>query len=169
MDEGIFTMKNTSTARHLHDLLVNSGPSFKAGFTSSMLKAEAIKAGIEGVTDGAVSGFIHKLVLKDRGIKSGKMRDPGTNRIVNVYAFTDHEPWAFKQKSIGSLAGRTVVQSPRPVPQQSLFDMLDAPAKEKSLFQRFCSMSNEILELETKSLSDVSTKALMDELTKRLK
>lgn len=170
-------MGNTSTAQQLHDMLCKQDIGFK--FTMYTLKGMAEDEGIEDVTDGAISGFIHKLVKKNRAKYDGKVNEGGNNRLLYQYELLNKEPWPFKGKSKGSPAGRQINRTPNAQLEVQVEELLqeqhklvlsnEEPVQVQSLFMRLLDLAAEVEALEKKSLKDYSSDELIAELKTRVK
>lgn len=165
-------MGNISTASQLHALVTEQGIGFK--FTMHTLKNMAEAKGIVDVTDGAISGFIHKLVKKERASYAGKIQKGDGNRLVFQYELLDLEPWAFKAKSKGSPAGRQINRTPNAqieelLQEHKLVLQDETPVNVQSLFMRLFDLAAEVEALEKKSLKDYSSDDLINELKRRMK
>lgn len=166
-------MGNKSASELLHDLLMKEeGVGFK--FTMQTLKDMAAEAGVV-VTQGAITGFIHRAVRFGHVQLVGKVKG-NEGRMLHQYEILNREPWGFKPKTHGSYKGRTIKNRQyNPVPDLTELHSDPEPLKSTNyqvqslLSDRLFSMAVEVYGLEKKSLKDYSTDELIAELKTRVK
>ena len=137
-------------------------------FTMQTLKDMAAQAGM-GVTQGAITGFIHRASRFGHVQIVGKVMG-NEGRMLHQYEIVDREPWEFKPPSKGSPKGRTMGE--RHYQEMLVFsDDIndDTPAPVESLYMRLFDLAAEVEALEKKSLKDYSTDELIAELKTRVK
>lgn len=161
-----------SASEQLHGLLMQEDVGYK--FTLESLKTKVSDAGLDKISEGAITGFIHRAVRLGRVQIAGKAA--GNNgRMLHQYEIVDREPWLFKPKSRGSTKGRTIGERHyQEVPDQGLHADPE-PLKSTNypiqslLSDRLFMLAVEAAELEKKSLKDYSTDELIEELKTRVK
>lgn len=155
-------MGETSASEQLHVLLMQEDVGYK--FTKDSLKAKVSDAGLEGISEGAITGFIHRAVRFGHVQFAGKVAGEH-GRMLHQYEIVDREPWDFKPKSHGSHKGRKIGERHyQEVPV--LKD--ETPAPIESLYMRLFDLAAEVEALEKKSLKDYSTDELIAELKRRI-
>ena len=155
-------MGETSATEQLHGLLMKEEVGYK--FTVDDLKIKVSDAGLEGISEGAITGFIHRAVRFGRVQFVGKVVGE-YNRMLYKYEIVDREPWNFKPKSHGSHKGRKIGERHyQEVPVISG----DTPAPVESLHMRLFDIAAEVEALEKKSIKDYSTDDLIAELKTRI-
>ena len=168
-------MGKTSSSEQLHSLLMQEDVGYK--FTKDSLKTKASDAGLDGISEGAITGFIHRAVRFGHVQFAGKIAGEH-GRMLHQYEIIDRESWAFKPPSKGSPKGRTIGERHyQEMPEnknqvgEQLKPMLtdDTPAPVESLYMRLFDLAAEVEALEKKSLKDYSTDELIAELKTRVK
>lgn len=166
-------MGKTSASEQLHGLLMQEDVGYK--FTMQTLKDMAAEAGVD-VTEGAITGFIHRAVRLGRVQVAGKT-EGNKGRMLHQYEILDREPWSFKAKSRGSDKGRTIsgrhynpvpAGAPEPEEKKETVKVSNYPV-QSLLSDRLFMLAVEATELEKKSLKDYSTDELIAELKTRVK
>ena len=158
-------MGKTSASEQLHGLLMQEGVGYK--FTKDSLKNKASDAGLDEISEGAITGFIHRAVRFGHVQFAGKVAGEH-GRILYQYKVVDREPWAFKPSSKGSPKGRTIGERH----YQEVPENLNQGEEEQSsisLSDRLFMLAVEVAELEKKSIKDYSTDELIAELKTRVK
>ena len=167
-------MGNKSASELLHGLLMKEQVGFK--FTMQTLKDMAAEAEM-GVTQGAITGFIHRVVRFGHVQMVGKVKG-NEGRMLHQYEILDREPWDFKPKSLGSPKGRTIRNRQyNPVPDLTgLHSDPEPEAKtgtnypvQTLLSDQLFFLAVDVAALEKKSLKDYSTDELIEELKTRVK
>lgn len=168
-------MGKLSASEMLHSLLMKEDVGHK--FTKDSLKNKAFDAGLDEISEGAITGFIHRAVRFGHVQFAGKVAGE-QGRMLHQYEIMDHEPWAFKPPSKGSPKGRTMGErhyQEVPEIQNQAGEQLklvltdDTPAPVESLYMRLFDLAAEVEALEKKSIKDYSTDELIAELRKRIK
>ena len=160
-------MRETSASEQLHGLLMQEDVGYK--FTKDSLKTKVSDAGLDEISEGAITGFIHRAVRFGHVQFAGKVAGEH-GRMLYQYEIMDHEPWGFKPPSKGSRKGRTIGErhyQEMPVLSDDTND--DTPAPVESLYMRLFDLAAEVEALEKKSLKDYSTDELIAELKTRVK
>ena len=160
-------MGEVSASEQLHSLLMKEDVGYK--FTKDSLKTKVSDAGLEGISEGAITGFIHRAVRFGHVQFTGKVAGE-QGRMLHQYEIVDRKPWGFKPPSKGSRKGRTIGErhyQEMPVLSDDTND--DTPAPVESLYMRLFDLVAEVEVLEKKSLKDYSTDKLIEELKTRVK
>ena len=160
-------MGNKSASELLHDLLMKEEVGFK--FTMQTLKDMAAEAEVD-VTEGAITGFIHRAVRLGRVQVAGKTEGNG-GRMLHQYEILNRDPWGFKPKSHGSNKGRKIKNrqyNPVPDAEPEAKTGTNYPVQTLMSDQLFL-LAVEVAALEKKSLKDYSTDELIAELKTRVK
>ena len=152
----------------LHSLLMKEDVGHK--FTKDSLKNKAFDAGLDEISEGAITGFIHRAVRFGHVQFAGKVaREHG--RMLYQYEIVNREPWGFKPPSKGSPKGRTMGErhyQEVPEPKKETVKVSNYPL-QSLLSDRLFMLVVEAAELEKKSLKDYSTDELIAELRARVK
>ncbi len=160
-------MGETSASEQLHGLLMKEDVGYK--FTKDSLKTKVSDAGLDGISEGAITGFIHRAVRFGHVQFAGKVAGEH-GRMLHQYKIVDRESWAFKPPSKGSPKGRTMRERHyQEMPVLSDDTNGDTPAPVESLYMRLFDLVAEVEALEKKSLKDYSTDKLIEELKTRVK
>ena len=150
----------------------------EVGFTFTMQSLRDMVAQAEmDMTQGAITGFIHRAVRLGRVQIVGKVKG-NQGRMLYQYVIVDREPWGFKDKTHGSNKGRTIKNRQyNPVPD--LTELHSDPEPEAKtgtnypvqslLSDQLFILAVEVAALEKKSLKDYSTDELIAELKTRVK
>ena len=160
-------MGNKSATELLHDLLMKEEVGFK--FTMQTLKDMAAQAGVD-VTQGAITGFIHRAVRFGHAQLVGKVKG-NEGRMLHQYEILNRDPWGFKPKSHGSNKGRKIKNrqyNPVPDAEPEAKTGTNYPVQTLMSDQLFL-LAVEVAALEKKSLKDYSTDELIAELKTRVK
>ena len=160
-------MRETSASEQLHGLLMQEDVGYK--FTKDSLKTKVSDAGLEEISEGAITGFIHRAVRFGHVQFAGKVAGK-QGRILYQYEIMDRGPWEFKPPSKGSRKGRTIGErhyQEMPVLSDDTND--DTPAPVESLYMRLFDLAAEVEALEKKSLKDYTSDELIAELKTRMK
>ena len=139
-------------------------------FTKDSLKAKVSDAGLEEISEGAITGFIHRAVSFGHVQFAGKVAGEH-DRMLHQYEIVDHKPWDFKPKSYGSNKGRTIKNrqyNPVPDAEPEVKTVTNYPVQTLMSDQLFL-LAVEVAALEKKSLKDYSTDELIAELKTRVK
>ena len=139
-------------------------------FTGENIKTKVSDAGLDNISDGAITGFIHRAVRLGRVRVAGKAA--GTNgRMLHQYEIVDREPWEFKPRSKGSPKGRTIGERHyQEVPEPKNETVKVSNYSLQCLFSdRLFMLAVEAAELEKKSLEDYISDELIAELKTRMK
>ena len=157
-------MGKTSASEQLHGLLMQEDVGYK--FTKDSLKAKVSDAGLYGISEGAITGFIHRAVRFGHVQFAGKVAGE-QGRMLYQYEIIDREPWEFKPRSKGSPKGRTIGERHyQEVPENQ---SQEEEQTVISLSDRLFMLAVEAAELEKKSIKDYSTDELIAELKRRVK
>ena len=157
-------MGETSATEQLHGLLMQEDVGYK--FTKDNLKTKVSDAGLEGISEGAITGFIHRAVRFGHVQFAGKVAGK-QGRMLYQYEIVNREPWGFKPPSKGSRKGRTIGERHnQEVPENQ---SQEEEQTVISLSDRLFMLAVEAAELEKKSLKDYSTDELIAELKTRVK
>ena len=160
-------MGETSASEQLHGLLMQEDVGYK--FTKDNLKTKVSDASLDGISEGAITGFIHRAVRFGHVQFAGKIAGK-QGRMLYQYEIVKREPWEFKPPSKGSRKGRTIGERHyQEVPVLSDDTNDDTPAPIESLYMRLFDLAAEVEALEKKSLKDYSTDKLIEELKTRVK
>ena len=168
-------MGKTSASEQLHGLLMQEDVGYK--FTKDSLKNKASDAGLDEISEGAITGFIHRAVRFGHAQFAGKVAGE-QGRMLYQYEIVDRGPWEFKPPSKGSRKGRTIGErhyQEVPENQSQAGEQLklvladDTPAPAESLYMRLFDLAAEVEALEKKSIKDYSTDELIAELKRRVK
>ena len=160
-------MGNKSATEQLHSLLMQEEVGFK--FTMQTLKDMAAQAGVD-VTQGAITGFIHRAVRFGHVQLVGKVKG-NEGRMLHQYEILNRDPWGFKPKSHGSNKGRKITNrqyNPVPDAEPEAKTGTNYPVQTLLSDQLFL-LAVEVAALEKKSLKDYSTDELIAELKTRVK
>ena len=158
-------MGKTSASEMLHTLLMQEDVGYK--FTKDSLKIMVSDAGLDEISEGAITGFIHRAVRFGHVQFAGKVVGEH-RRMLHQYEIIDREPWAFKPPSKGSPKGRTIGEMHyQEVPENQ--NQEEEEQSMISLSDRLFMLAVEAAELEKKSLKDYSTDELIAELKTRVK
>ena len=156
-------MGETSASEQLHGLLMQEDVGYK--FTKDSLKTKVSDSGLDGISEGAITGFIHRAVRFGHVQFAGKVAGE-QGRMLYQYEIVDREPWEFKPRGKGSPKGRTIGERH----YQEMPVLSDnTPAPVESLYMRLFDLAAEVEALEKKSLKDYSTDELIAELKTRVK
>ena len=158
-------MGKTSASEQLHGLLMQEDVGYK--FTKDSLKNKASDAGFDEISEGAITGFIHRAVRFGHVQFAGKVAGE-QGRMLYQYEIVDREPWEFKPPSKGSPRGRTIGERH----YQEVPENQNQEKEEQSvisLSDRLFMLAVEVAELEKKSIKDYSTDELIAELKTRVK
>ena len=167
-------MGNKSATELLHDLLMKEGVGFK--FTMQTLRDMAAQAGV-GMTQGAVTGFIHRAVRFGHVQLVGKVKG-NEGRMLHQYEILNRDPWGFKPKTRGSYKGRTIKNRQyNPVPDLTELHSDSEPEAKTGinhpvqtlLSDQLFLLAVDVAALEKKSITDYSTDELIAELKTRVK
>lgn len=164
-------MGDKSASELLHGLLMKEEVGFK--FTMQTLKDMAAVAEVD-VTEGAITGFIHRAVRLGRVQVAGKAKG-NEGRKLHQYEILNREPWVFKAKGRGSDKGRTIGDRhynpvPGKMPEPEKEEIITTTYPLQSLASdRLFNLAVEVAEMEKKSLKDYSTDELIAELKTRVK
>ena len=157
-------MGKTSASEQLHGLLMQEDVGYK--FTKDSLRTKVSDAGLDEISEGAITGFIHRAVRFGHVQFAGKVAGEH-GRILYQYEIVDREPWEFKPPSKGSPRGRTIGERHyQEVPENQ---SQEEEQTVISLSDRLFMLAVEVAELEKKSIKDYSTDELIAELRKRMK
>ena len=158
-------MGKTSASEQLHGILMKEDVGYK--FTKDSLKNKASAAGLDKISEGAITGFIHRAVRFGHVQFAGKVVGEH-RRMLHQYEIIDREPWEFKPPSKGSPKGRTIGERH----YQEVPENQNQEAEEQSMISlsdRLFMLAVEVAELEKKSIKDYSTDELITELKRRVK
>ena len=157
-------MGKTSASEQLHSLLMQEDVGYK--FTKDSLKNKASAAGLDKISEGAITGFIHRAVRFGHVQFAGKVAGE-QGRMLYQYEIIDREPWEFKPPSKGSPKGRTMGERHyQEVPENQ---SQEEEQTVISLSDRLFMLAVEAAELEKKSIKNYSTDELIAELKTRVK
>ena len=165
-------MGKTSASEQLHGLLMQEGVGYK--FTKDSLKTKVSDAGLDEISEGAITGFIHRAVRFGHVQFAGKVAGE-QGRMLYQYEIVDREPWEFKPPSKGSPKGRTMGERHyQEVPDQGLHANPEPPKNTNYQIQTLLSdqlflLAVDVAALEKKSIKDYSTDELIAELKTRVK
>ena len=181
-------MVNKSASEQLHNLLMQEDVGYK--FTFDNLKTKISDADLEGISEGAITGFIHRAVRLGRVVCIGKAVGQ-YGRKQHQYEIVDRKPWSFKTKTIGSLKGRKIeerhyqevpdtqngdigqvmkgIAKKMGVPVVNFSLSNNEPEGIKSICMRLFNLAAEVEALEKKSLKDYTSDELINELKRRIK
>lgn len=163
-----------SASEQLHGLLMQEDVGYK--FTLDTLRTKAQEAGLD-VTDGAITGFIHRAQRFGRVCVYGKAQGANGRKLA-AYEIVDRDPWDFKPKSHGSNKGRKIKNRQyNPVPDLTELHSDSEPEEKTSinypvqtlLSDQLFLLAVDVAALEKKSLKDYSTDELIAELKTRVK
>ena len=158
-------MGETSASKQLHGLLIQEDVGYK--FTKDNLKNKASDAGLDEISEGAITGFIHRAVRFGHVQFVGKVAGEH-GRMLHQYEIIDRESWAFKPPSKGSPKGRTIGERH----YQEMPENQNHEEEEQSMISlsdRLFMLAVEAAELEKKSLKDYTSDELIEELKRRMK
>ena len=161
-------MRETSASEQLHGLLMQEDVGYK--FTKDSLKTKVSDAGLEEISEGAITGFIHRAVRFGHVQFAGKVAGK-QGRILYQYEIMDRGPWEFKPPSKGSRKGRTIGErhyQEVPEPEKETVKVSNYPI-QSLLSDRLFMLAVEAAELEKKSLKDYTSDEIIAELKKRMK
>ena len=156
-------MGETSASEQLHGLLMQEDVGYK--FTKDSLKTKVSDSGLDGISEGAITGFIYRAVRFGHVQFAGKVAGEH-GRMLYQYEIVNREPWEFKPRSKGSPKGRTMRERHY---QEMLVLSDDTPTPVESLYMRLFDLAAEVEALEKKSIKDYSTDELIAELKTRVK
>ena len=156
-------MGKTSASEQLHGLLMQEDVGYK--FTKDSLKNKASDAGLDEISEGAITGFIHRAVRFGHVQFAGKVAGEH-GRMLYQYEIVNRESKKNKQRNKGSTKGRTIRE--RHYQEMPMLSD-DTPAPVKSLCMRLFDLAAEVEALEKKSIKDYSTDELIAELKTRVK
>ena len=168
-------MGKISASEQLHSLLMQEDVGYK--FTKDSLKNKASDAGLDEISEGAITGFIHRAVRFGHVQFAGKVAGEH-GRMLHQYEIVDREPWDFKPKSHGSHKGRTIKNRQyNPVPDLTELHSDSEPEAKTGtnypiqtlLSDQLFLLAVDVAALEKKSLKDYSTDELIAELKRRVK
>ena len=158
-------MGKTSASEQLHSLLMKEDVGYK--FTKDSLKNKVSDAGLDEISEGAITGFIHRAVRFGHVQFAGKVAGEH-HRMLYQYKVVDRDPWEFKPPSKGSPRGRTIGERHyQEVPENQ--NQEEEEQSMISISDRLFMLAVEVAELEKKSIKDYSTDELIAELRKRMK
>ena len=158
-------MGKTSASEQLHGILMKEDVGYK--FTKDSLMSKVSDAGLDGISEGAITGFIHRAVRFGHVQFAGKIAGEH-GRMLHQYEIIDRESWTFKPPSKGSLKGRTIGERHyQEVPENQ--NQEEEEQSMISLSDRLFMLAVEVAELEKKSIKDYSTDELITELKRRVK
>lgn len=158
-------MGNKSATELLHDLLMKEDVGYK--FTKDSLKIMVSDAGLDEISEGAITGYIHRAVRFGHVQFAGKVIGEH-RRMLHQYEIIDRESWAFKPPSKGSPKGRTIGERHyQEVPENQ--NQEEEEQSMISLSDRLFMLAVEVAELEKKSIKDYSSDELIAELKTRVK
>ena len=161
-------MGKTSASEQLHSLLMKEDVGYK--FTKDSLKNKASAAGLDKISEGAITGFIHRAVRFGHVQFAGKVAGE-QGRMLYQYEIIDREPWEFKPRSKGSPKGRTIGErhyQEVPEPKKETVKVSNY-SLQSLLSDRLFMLAVEAAELEKKSLKDYTSDELIAELKTRMK
>ena len=161
-------MGKTSASEQLHGLLMQEDVGYK--FTKDSLKNKVSDAGLDEISEGAITGFIHRAVRFGHVQFAGKVAGK-QGRILYQYEIMDRGPWEFKPPSKGSPKGRTIGErhyQEVPEPEKETVKVSNYPI-QSLLSDRLFMLAVEAAELEKKSLKDYTSDEIIAELKKRMK
>ena len=160
-------MGKTSASEQLHGLLMQEDVGYK--FTKDSLRTKVSDAGLDEISEGAITGFIHRAVRFGHVQFAGKVAGE-QGRMLYQYEIVDREAWEFKPPSKGSPKGRTIGERHyQEMPMLSNDTNGDTSAPVESLYMRLFDLVAEVEALEKKSLKDYSTDEIIAELKTRVK
>ena len=158
-------MGKISASEQLHGLLMQEDVGYK--FTKDSLKNKVSDAGLDEISEGAITGFIHRAVRFRHVRCIGKVAGEH-GRMLYQYEVVDREPWEFKSSSKGSPKGRTIgKRNYQEMPENQ--NQEEEEQSMISLSDRLFMLAVEAAELEKKSIKDYSTDELIAELKTRVK
>ena len=161
-------MGKKSASEQLHSLLRKEDVGYL--FTKDSLKSMVFYAGLDEISDGAITGFIHRAVRFGHVQFAGKVAGEH-GRMLYQYEIVNREPWGFNPPSKGSPKGRTMGEKHYqevPEPKKETVKVSNYPL-QSLLSDRLFMLAVEAAELEKKSIKDYSTDELIAELRKRIK
>ena len=161
-------MGETSASEQLHSLLMKEDVGYK--FTKDSLKTKVSDAGLDEISDGAITGFIHRASRFGHVQVVGKVKG-NEGRMLHQYEILNRDPWGFKPKSHGTNKGRKIKNrqyNPVPDAEPEAKTGTNYPAQTLMSDQLFL-LAVEVAALEKKSLKDYSTNELIEELKTRVK
>ena len=161
-------MGKISASEQLHGLLMQEDVGYL--FTKDSLKSMVFYAGLDKISDGAITGFIHRAVRFGHVQFAGKVAGEH-GRMLYQYEIVDREPWEFKPRSKGSPKGRTIGErhyQEVPEPKKETVKASNYPL-QSLLSDRLFMLAVEAAELEKKSLKDYTSDELIAELKTRMK
>ena len=163
-----------SASEQLHSLLMKEEVGFK--FTKDSLKSKASDAGLDKISEGAITGFIHRAVRHGHVQMVGKVKG-NEGRMLYQYEILNCDPWGFKPKSHGSNKGRTIKNRHyNPVPDLTELHSDSEPEAKTGtsypvqtlLSDQLFLLAVEVAALEKKSLKDYSSDERIAELKRRI-
>ena len=158
-------MGKISASEQLHGLLMQEDVGYK--FTKDSLKNKASDAGLDEISEGAITGFIHRAVRFGHVQFAGKVAGE-QGRMLYQYEIVDREVWEFKPPSKGSPKGRTIGERHyQEVPENQ--NQEEEEQSMISLSDRLFMLAVEAAELEKKSIKDYTSDELIAELKTRMK
>ena len=160
-------MGKISASEQLYGLLMQEDVGYK--FTKDSLKNKASDAGLDEISEGAITGFIHRAVRFGHVQFAGKVAGEH-GRILYQYEIVDREPWEFKPPSKGSPKGRTIGErqyNPVPDAEPEAKTGTNYPIQTPLSDQLFL-LAVDVAALEKKSIKDYSTDELIEELRTRI-
>lgn len=161
-------MGEVSASEQLHGLLMQEDVGYK--FTKDSLKTKVSDAGLDEISEGAITGFIHRAVRFGHVQFAGKVAGK-QGRMLFQYEIVDRGPWEFKPPSKGSRKGRTIGErhyQEVPEPKKETVKVSNYPL-QSLLSDRLFMLAVEAAELEKKSLKDYTSDELIAELKTRVK
>ena len=168
-------MGKTSASEQLHGLLMQEDVGYK--FTKDSLRTKVSDAGLDEISEGAITGFIHRAVRFGHVQLVGKVKG-NEGRMLHQYEILNRDPWGFKPKSHGSNKGRKIKNRQyNPVPDLTELHSDSEPEAKTGtnypvqtlLSDQLFLLAVEVAALEKKSITDYSTDELIAELKKRVK
>ena len=161
-------MGETSASEQLHRLLMKEDVGYK--FTKDSLRTKVSDAGLDEISEGAITGFIHRAVRFGHVQFAGKVAGE-QGRMLYQYEIVDREVWEFKPPSKGSPKGRTIGErhyQEVPEPKNETVKVSNYPL-QSLLSDRLFMLAVEVAELEKKSIKDYTSDELIAELKTRVK
>ena len=161
-------MGKTSASEQLHGLLMKEDVGYQ--FTKDSLKAKVSDAGLDEISEGAITGFIHRAVRFGHVQFAGKVAGE-QGRMIHQYEILNRDPWGFKPKSHGSNKGRKITNrqyNPVPDAEPEAKTGTNCPVQTLLSDQLFL-LAVDVAALEKKSITDYSTDELIAELKRRVK
>ena len=161
-------MGKISASEQLHGLLMKEDVGYL--FTKDSLKSMVFYAGLDEISEGAITGFIHRAVRFGHVQFAGKVAGE-QGRMLYQYEIVDREAWEFKPPSKGSPKGRTIGErhyQEMPEPKNETVKVSNYQL-QSLLSDRLFALTVEVAEMEKKSLKDYTSDELIAELKTRMK